>query len=520
MNEQSNASPRRSRRRRRNRAADAGPAVLEQRPWNQPRWVDAPVEPLDEAGVERIHDAAMRILEEIGIEFLHDDARRILKEAGATVAADSTNVRMDRDFVMAQVAKAPSSFSITPRNPERRIVIGDGHVAFGQVASPPSVSDLDNGRRSGNREDFRKLVKLAQSFNCIHMHCGYPVEPVDIHPSVRHLDALFDLLTLSDKTVHAYALGRERIEDAMEMVRIAAGLSWEEFDAAPRLYTNINSTSPLKHDWTMLDGAMRLARHRQPVIVAPFTLSGAMAPVTLPGAVAQQTAEALAAIALLQVVQPGTPVVYGSFTSNVDMKSGAPAFGTPEYTRATQMSGQMARRYALPLRASNANAANAADAQSTWESVFSLQAIAAAHTSVVFHAAGWLEGGLCASFEKFIIDCELLQQLAYLQAPLSVTDDELAIDAIREVGPRGHFLGCEHTQQRYRTAFYSPFLSDWSNFEQWQSKGSLSATQRANGIWKQMLEAYQPPPMDAAIREELEAFVERRRREGGAPTDF
>lgn len=520
MNEQNTATPRRSRRRRKSRTTAGEAPVVDQLPWAQPRYVDAPTEPLDSDEVERIHDAAMRILEEIGIEFLHEEARQVLKDAGCEAAPDSTNVRMDRDFVSEQVAKAPSSFTITPRNPERRVTIGDGHAAFGQVASPPNVSDLDNGRRGGNRQDFQNLLKLAQSFNCIHLNCGYPVEPVDIHPSIRHLDAVFDLLTLTDKALQPYPLGRERIEDAMEMVRIAGGLSWEEFEATPRMFTNINSSSPLKHDWPMLDGAMRLARRRQPVIVTPFTLSGAMAPVTLAGAVAQQTAEALAAIALLQVVQPGTPVVYGSFTSNVDMKTGAPAFGTPEYIRATQMSGQMARRYNLPIRASNANASNHPDAQATWESAYSLQAVSASHINVVYHAAGWLEGGLCASFEKFIIDCELLQQLAYYHRPVSVTDDDLAVEAIREVGPNGHFLGCEHTQQRYKTAFYSPFLSDWSNFEQWEQNGSVTAVQRANRLWKRVLEAYQPPPMDPAIREELEAFVERRKREGGAPTDF
>jgi len=520
MSEQQSNPPSRSRRRGKQRRAREQAWSLAQLPWQQPAYVDPPTEPVSEAGLERIHDAAMRILEEIGIEFLHDEARRILRDAGCQVTADSSNVRMDRDFVMEQVARAPASFTITPRNPERAVIIGDGRAAFGQVASPPNVSDLDNGRRNGNRQDFQNLLKLAQSFNCIHLNCGYPVEPIDIHASIRHLDAVFDLLTLTDKALQPYPLGRERIEDGMEMVRIAAGLSWEEFEAAPRMFTNINSSSPLKHDWPMLDGAMRMARHKQPVIVTPFTLAGAMAPVTIAGAVAQQTAEALAAIALLQVVEPGTPVVYGAFTSNVDMKTGAPAFGTPEYIRATQLSGQMARRYKLPIRASNANASNHPDEQATWESAFSLQAVSSAHINMVYHAAGWLEGGLCASFEKFIIDCELLQQLAYYHQPVSVTEDDLAVEAIRDVGPNGHFLGCEHTRQRYKTAFYSPFLSDWSNFEQWELNGSMTAKQRANRIWKHMLEAYEPPPMDPAIREELESFVERRKREGGAPTDF
>jgi trimethylamine--corrinoid protein Co-methyltransferase len=325
---------------------------------------------------------------------------------------------------------------------------------------------------------------------------------------------------LTDKVVHAYSLGKERVEDVMEMVRIAGGLTQAEFDAAPRMFTNINSSSPLKHDFPMLDGAMRLARHGQPVFVTPFTLSGAMAPVTLPGAVMQQTAEGLAAIALLQTVNPGTPVVYGSFTSNVDMKSGSPAFGTPEYMRATQMSGQMARFYGLPLRASNACAANCPDSQSAWESAFSLWACVSSRTNVVYHAAGWLEGGLCASYEKFVMDCETLQQMVHYMQPMSATEDDIAFDAIRDVGPTGHFFGTSHTLERYETAFYAPFMSDWSNFENWEERGSLTTPQRANKIWKQILAEFEAPPMDVAIREELEAFVTRRKEEGGAPTDF
>lgn len=306
----------------------------------------------------------------------------------------------------------------------------------------------------------------------------------------------------------------------MEMVRIAAGLTWEEFETKPRMYTNINSSSPLKHDFPMLDGAMRLARRGQPTIVTPFTLSGAMAPVTIAGAVAQQTAEALCVIALLQVIRPGLPIVYGSFTSNVDMKSGAPAFGTPEYVRATQISGQMARFYGLPLRASNACAANAPDAQAAWESANSLWACITSHTNIVYHAAGWLEGGLIASYEKFVIDCETLQQVIHYLRPVGTTDDDIAVEAIRQVGPRSHFFGADHTQARYETAFYSPFLSDWRNYEAWQLAGSLETPERANKIWKQILAEFEPPPMDPAIAEQLAEFVERRKREGGAPTDF
>ncbi|MEM0922063.1 MAG: trimethylamine methyltransferase family protein [Pseudomonadota bacterium] len=496
--------------------------AISQRPWGQPRMIDAPTCPLEPEGVAKIDDAAMRILEDIGIDFLHPDACAHLKAAGATVEGE--RVRMGRDMVRELVAKAPSEFTLSSRNPERQLRIGGNWQANVNVSSPPNVSDLDRGRRVGDMESFRDLIKLSQYFNCIHILGGYPVEPADVHPSIRHLECIREKLKLSDKVVHTYALGVERVEDALEMVRISCGISREEFDQSPYIYTNINSTSPLKHDWPMLDGAMRLAKRGQMVSVTPFTLSGAMAPVTLAGAIAQQTAEALAAIVLLQWINPGCPVVMGSFTSNVDMKSGAPAFGTPEYMRATQMSGQMARHYGLPLRASNANAANVPDAQASWESAFSLWATTSSRTNMIYHAAGWLEGGLCASYEKFVMDCELLQQIDAYNQPVGITEEDLAVDAIAEVDAfppsSRHFFGAQHTQDRYTTAFYSPFLSDWTNFKGWEEAGSVRTPARANAIWKKILAEFEPPKMDQAIAEELDAFVDRRIAEGGQPTDF
>ncbi|MEP3635627.1 MAG: trimethylamine methyltransferase family protein, partial [Paracoccaceae bacterium] len=328
-----------------------GSAIIEQMPWSPPINIDAPIEPLDQDGVQAIHNGALHILENIGIEFLNPEALKILKAAGCTVNGE--NVRMGRDFVMEMVGKAPSTFTITPRNEDRKITIGGRHVTFGNVSSPPNYWDMEIGKKvAGTRDMCANLIKLSQYFNCIHFVGGYPVEPVDIHANVRHLEVLYDKLLLTDKVVHAYSLGAERVEDVMEMVRIAGGLSHEEFEATPRMYTNINSTSPLKHDFPMMDGWLRLARRNQGLVVTPFTLAGAMAPVTMAGAVAQSIAEALCAVALAQWVRPGASVAIGTFTSNVDMKSGAPAFGTPEYMRATQMTGQMARFYDLPMRAS------------------------------------------------------------------------------------------------------------------------------------------------------------------------
>ena len=501
-------------------ARRSSPNVIEQMDWRIPSNPDRPTEPLDEEGVHRVHDGAMRILEEIGIEFLNDESLAILKDAGCTI--DGTNVRMGRDFVMEMMARAPSQFDITPRNPDRKITIGGKNMVFVNVSSPPNYWDLEVGKHAGTRKNCSDLLKLTQYFNCIHVAGGYPVEPIDIHASVRHLDVLFDKLTLTDKVAHAYSLGKERVEDVMEMVRIAGGLTHEEFEAKPHMYTNINSTSPLKHDTPMLDGYMRCVRRGQATVVTPFTLAGAMAPVTMAGAVAQSIAEGLCTIAMAQWMRPGAPSVFGTFTSNVDMKSGAPAFGTPEYMRATQITGQLARFYGLPLRSSGVCAANVPDGQAMWETSNSLWASVQSGTNMVYHAAGWLEGGLIASPEKFIMDCEILQQIQRYFEPetYATTPDDIALDAIKEVGPDGHFFGIEHTQQRYEKAFYQPYLSDWRNYEAWQLAGGEWTAERAHKIFKEIINNFEAPPMDVAIREELSEFVERRKAEGGAPTDF
>jgi trimethylamine---corrinoid protein Co-methyltransferase len=501
-------------------ARRAGGQSIDQMAWRVPLNTDRPTEPLDEAGIDAIHKGAMRILSEVGIEFLNDEALELFKQAGCRV--EGQTVRMDEDFVMEMVRQAPASFTITPRNIEKQITIGDGHMVFVNVSSPPNSWDIHRGKRSGDFETFKDFVKLTQAFNCIHVAGGYPVEPIDIHPSVRHLDCLYEKLTLTDKVCHAYSLGRERVEDVMEMVRIAGGLTQEEFDATPRMYTNINSVSPLKHDFPMIDGALRMARRGQPVIVTPFTLAGAMAPVTMAGAVALSIAEALAAIALLQYVAPGCPVGIGTFTSNVDMRSGAPAFGTPEYMRSTQMTGQMARFYGLPLRSSGVCTSNVPDGQAMWETSNSLWAAVQSGSNMVYHAAGWLEGGLIASPEKFVMDCEVIQMIQrYFEPPLwATTPEDIATEAVRDVGAGGHFFGCQHTQDRYTTAFYNPIASDWRNFEAWQAAGGIWTAERAHNVARKIIDGFEAPHIDEGIRDELQAFVAKRKEEGGAPTDF
>ena len=491
-----------------------------QMPWKQPVNIDSPTEPLNADGVQKIHNGCMKILKEIGIEFLNPEALEIFKKAGCKVVG--TNVKMDEDFVMEMLKSVPSKFTITSRNINRGIIIGGRHMSFGNVSSPPNSWDLKRGKRSGTWESYVEFIKLTQFFNCIHFAGGYPVEPIDIHPSVRHLDCLYEKLTLTDKAVHAYSLGKERVEDVMEMTRIAGGLSVEEFNSKCHMYTNINSVSPLKHDFPMLEGALIHARRNQAVVVTPFTLAGAMAPVTMSGAVALSLAEGLSAIALLQFVNPGCPVVIGTFTSNVDMKTGAPAFGTPEYIRATQMTGQMSRFYSIPLRSSGTCAANVPDGQAMWETSNSLWAAVQSGTNMVYHAAGWLEGGLIASPEKFVMDCEVLQHIQrYFDEQIcATTDDDIAIDAIREVGSGGHYFGCQHTQDRYEKAFYSPMVSDWSNFEAWDLNGGVWTAERSHKIYRAIIDEWEAPFMDLAIKEELQEFVTRRKKEGGVPTDF
>jgi trimethylamine--corrinoid protein Co-methyltransferase len=475
---------------------------------------------VSEEGLEAIHDASLTVLEEIGMDFMLPEARALLKAAGATVLPGTERVRFDRDLVMDLIGHAPGQFSLHARNPERNLAIGGRHVAFAQVASAPYCSDRDNGRRSGTHEDFRNLIKLAQSFDIIHMTGGYPVEPTDLHASIRHLDCLSDLVKLTDKPFHAYSLGKARNLDALEIVRIGRGVSPEQLEAEPSLFTIINASSPLRYDAPMLQGILEMSSRNQVVVITPFTLAGAMAPVTIAGALVQQNAEALAGIAFTQLVRPGAPVVYGGFTSNVDMKSGAPAFGTPEYMKAVMAGGQLARRYGVPYRTSNTCAANTLDAQSAYESMMSLWALVQGVGNFIMHSAGWMEGGLTASFEKFILDVDMLQMAAEFLAPLEADADALALDAIREVGPGGHYFGTAHTLSRYETAFYAPILSDWRNFESWSQAGQPTTFDHANRVWKETLANYEAPDLDPAIREELDAFVSRRKREGGVPTDF
>ncbi len=489
---------------------------FKQPPWRRITNPYKPIEVLREEQLERIHLASLEVLETLGMEFLCDEALDILDAAGADVERSTKRVRFDRSLIMESIEKAPAEFTLHARNPARNVAMGGNNINFSPVGSPPYCSDLDNGRRTGSYADYCDLLRISHSLNIIHLITGYPVEPVDLPPATRHLDAYYGYITLTDRVWHPYSLGAERITDGIEMLCIARSIDREQLAREPGLVSVINTNSPLRVDGPMLEGAMAMARHGQPAIVTPFTLAGAMAPVTIAGALTQQNAEALAVIAFIQMVNPGVPVVYGGFTSNVDMKSGAPAFGTPEYSKAALAGGQLARRYNLPYRSSNANAANLVDAQAAYESEMSIWAAVMGHANLVMHGAGWLEGGLCASFEKMIIDAEMLQMMAAFLEPIEVSEPTLGLEAMAEVGPGGHFFGAAHTLARYETAFYQPMVSDWRSFETWQESGGLSATMRANAIWKQILADYQPPALDDARDEALKDFIARRKRDGGA----
>lgn len=470
----------------------------------------APIEALDQEQLEFIHDISLRILEEEGVEVIGDQALAMFKRSGASVDANGV-VRIDRGLLLETIAQAPEKFWLTPRNPDQAIRIGGDVLNFGLVSGAPNIHDNVNGRRAGNFEDYKKLISFGQYFNVLTFFGNQATAPIELPANSRHLDTTFVNLTVSDKPFLVTGIGGGRSRDAIEMSAIANGLSMDEMKSNPSVMTNININSPRKLDDAMAYGAMQMALFGQPVTVTPFTLMGAMTPTTMAGALAQQNAEALLGIALLQFTRPGTPVVYGGFTSNVDMRSGSPAFGTPENSLANIAGGQLARHYNLPYRTSACNASNAVDAQAIYETQMALWGAVMGHGNLIYHAAGWLEGGLVASFEKLIIDCEMLQHMSAMLEPLKIDLVETGIEAMREVGPGGHFFGCDHTMQRYRTAFYQPFLSDWQNSESWVLAGSKDATARATEIWPKILAEFEPPATDPAIEEELQAYMAKRK---------
>jgi trimethylamine--corrinoid protein Co-methyltransferase len=500
----SRTSKRRSRR-------DAG--AVPQLPWQSVVNAYPPAEPLSADQVETIHEASLDILERMGMRVLHRGARERFAGAGAEVDDSEQMVRLDRELVTETIARAPREFSLRARNSERNLMVGGNRIVVTSVGGPPFCHDLDRGRRPGSYADLCEYLKLEQSLNVIHMEGGGPVEPVDLPAESRHLDLYLAQIRLLDKNWKPLGLGRERAADAIEMACILFGTDREGLAREPALFCVINTNSPRQIDGPMCEGLMEMASAGQAVCITPFTLAGAMGPVTLAGALALQNAEALAGIVLCQLTRPGAPVVYGAFTSNVDMKSGSPAFGTPEYAKAAQACGQLARRHGLPYRSSNTTSANTVDAQAAYESEMSLWGAVTAHANILNQGAGWLEGGLTASFEKLIVDAEMLQMMIEYLKPMQVDEQTLGLETIAEVDPGGHFFGTQHTLDRYENAFYTPLVSDRSNYESWQESGSRTTVERANTIWKQLLHEYQQPELDAGIDEALADYVTRRKHE-------
>lgn len=509
MSSQSRTGGRRSR-------ADRSGGTIPQLPWQNVENSYAPLEPATAEQVEALHKASMRILSELGIRVMSTKVMDLFEQAGAIVDRSEMLIRVDESIVNEALKTAPRNFNLTSRNPQRRLKIGGRSVVFGLVAGPPNVHDRINGRRSGNLRDYENFIRLAHYFNAIHMIGNQVTAPQELPANSRHLDAYLANLTLSDRSYHCTAIGRGRAMDGINMMAIARGISVEEMKSDPGVTTIISVNSPRLFDEAMGDGLIAMCEHGQPVTITPFTLMGAMTPVTLAAALAQQNAEALFGIVLTQLVNPGAPVLYGAFTSNVDMRSGAPTFGTPENTKANLISGQLARRYGLPYRTSNTNASNAVDLQATYETVMATWGAVLGGGNLVYHAAGWLEGGLTASFEKLILDVEILQNMIEILKPLDCSEGELGFDAMASVPAGGHFFGAAHTMERYEHAFYRPMLSDWSNHGAWVDAGSHDALDRATTLWQRALAEYEEPKLDPAIREELDAYVARRREEIGA----
>ncbi len=489
---------------------------LKQLPFKRLRNPYTPIEVLSADQVEAIHLASLRLLAEVGIEVLHPESRSLMAAGGAMVDEGSNRVRCDPAMILDLLAHAPETFTLRARDPAKSLVIGGDNLIFTAVGGPAFANDLDRGRRAGTASDMRDYIKLVHQLGVIHQEGGCPIEPTDLPADTRHLDFYEAVITLTDKSWQCWALGGYRARDALAMAAISLETSVDALADEPAVMTVINSNSPLRLDIPMGEGLVEIARAGQANIMTPFTLSGAMSPVTVVGALTQQNAEALFMMALAQLVRPGAPVVYGGFTSNVDMRSGAPAFGTPEYTKAALATGQLARRYRVPFRSSNVNASNCVDVQAAYESQMSLWGTIMGGVNVLYHAAGWLEGGLTASFEKLIVDAEMLQMMREFLEPLETGDLDKAMAAVAEVGPGGHFFGVGHTLDRFESAFYAPLLSDWRNFETWEEDGARTGTERANRIWKQLLESYVAPPLDPAIREALAAYVAHRKEEIGA----
>jgi len=462
-----------------------------------------------------MHEAALTALEQLGMKILLPEARQIYKAGGARVDDAEEMVWIGRDMVEAALASAPKSILCRAARPDRDVLLELGTLVFQPGAGAPHATDLERGRRPGTGRDFRELVKLTQHFDVLQMVPPL-IEPQDVPMNLRHYFTMDSQLTLSDKLPFIFSRGTPQVLESFEMLRDFRGLSDAAFAAESHCYTIINTNSPRQIDVPMAQGLIDFARHGQMSIITPFTLMGAMAPITVEAAMTLSHAEALAALTLTQLVKPGAPVCYGTFTSNVDMKSGAPAFGTPEHFRASLVAGQLARLIGLPWRCASGSAANINDSQAANETQFALWGCLMAGATVVIHAAGWLEGGLTVSYEKLVTDMEVLQMVAEMCADASPDSPQTNLDALAEVAPGGHFFAAQHTMSRYQTEFYEPLVADWANFGTWTERGGKTASERATGIWKDIVAADADLGHDGARVEALQRFIDARNAAGGA----
>jgi trimethylamine---corrinoid protein Co-methyltransferase len=467
---------------------------------------------LSEEAMATLDRGWRRIVSEIGVEFILPEAVEVFAAAGQKTQA--ATVWLDPDFVMEQVGKAPREFDLQARNPDQSVHVGGEGMAFGSVYGPPFVREGDV-RREATMADFDNFCRLSQAFPQLDSAGGTICEPNDVPLDSRHLDMVFALQTLTDKPYMGSVTSGPNAVDTIAMTELLLG-GREAIEQTPAVISLINVNSPLRYDDRMLAAMFEYVRAGQPVVITPFLLMGAMSPVSVPASLVQQMAEALAGIALSQLLRPGCPVVFGSFLSNTDMQSGSPSFGTPESAVGLLCTGQIARSFGLPWRSGGGlTSSQTADAQSAYEAMMTMLPTFLAGANWVMHSAGWLESGLVSCYEKFVIDVEILRMLQEEFTPLEVDEASLAFDAHVEVGQGGHFLGAAHTLERFRDCFYRPLLSSTENFERWNRLGARDAAARAGEIWRATLEEYEQPPLDDGIRAELEAYVTRRRAELG-----
>ena len=497
------ATPRRARDARRTRAQ----SITVKYPYIRRQL--KPVELLSSEAVEVIEANAETILEEVGIEFRRDpESLRLWREAGADVKGE--RVRMPRGMARRLLASAPEEFTLFARNPERNVRFGGDATVFSPVGGPPFVSDIERGRRYGSLEDLTNFIKLAHMAPAIHFSGGCMCEPMEIPPNKRHLDIQYAFFRYSDQGCEATPETAGHAADAVALAQTLFGA--EYLESHPVVLGNINSNSPLTYDGRMLGALRQFARHNQGTIIVPAVLAGAMGPVTPAGCLAEILAETLAGMALTQLVRPGSPVIMGSFVGAISMRTGAPTFGTPEATQMIFATAQLARRLKVPCRSGGSLCASkVADAQAAYESANTLLPTLLAGVNLVTHAAGWLEGGLVASYEKFVMDADQCAMMQMLAQGMDLSERGQALDAIREVGPGNHFLGCAHTLANFESAFYQSTIADYSSYEQWSLEGKLTAEQRANRVWKKLLADYQDPGIDQAQNEAMLDFITRRK---------